>query len=161
MGDVEIKTDYGYLNEEMCKKCQGRCCKFLPGAYFPEDFGITNSKEFLEIVHGLIKKGKYAIDWWEGYEDYKHGYFIRPATKGKEGIIFDPAWGGGEPCVFLTDNGCSLKLEDRPTGCRMLEPKSEENGKCICHSGSKKGAADAWWKYYLCFEEVREEINNE
>lgn len=99
-----------------------------------------------------FRSGKYAIDWREG-DPRKNGgglrktYFIRPATKNSR-ELFDSIWGG--ECVLLTPSGCSLAPAERPSGCRLLEPKA--NGECYSHMGGmtdddKRIAAVRWMKY--------------
>ena len=137
----------GYVNYELCKKCGGKCCQELPGCCLPEDFDNDENK-----VKAALKSGNYAIDWWEGDEPL---YFVRPATKlGKEKeCLFDPSWGG--ECIFFTqDIGCALPYEQRPSGCRLLEPV--ESGKCISHGAGKWEAALAWKGYHEMFEHLRD-----
>ena len=133
-----------FLNVEMCKKCGGKCCKQMPGSAYPEDFKKPLSKSLLKA----FESGNWAIDWWESdprnkKEDLDKAYYIRPRTKDNNNL-FDPSWGG--ECIFLNNNSCILKPEERPQSCRLLEPK--ENGdNCICHGKSKQGAAIAWLPY--------------
>ncbi|MDD5013825.1 MAG: YkgJ family cysteine cluster protein [Atribacterota bacterium] len=132
----------GYYNEELCKKCKGKCCKGLPGEYSPEDIErIFPAKNLKLSVEMALKTKKIAIDWWE---DDKPLYFLRPATKGNEGKIYDPSWGG--ECVFLKKTGCSLPKEERPEVCRLLEPRAEED-KCVSHyKENPKYAMGLLWK---------------
>jgi len=131
-----------YTNKELCSKCNGKCCKKLPGAMSPEDIGISNSKseqEICEIILEYLETFKYAIDWWE---DDINIYYMRPATKRHEDEIFDPSWGG--ECVFFADGeGCSLSEHTRPLNCKMLEPRED---KCISHI-RKKDIIDMWVPY--------------
>jgi Fe-S-cluster containining protein len=146
----------GYINEEMCKKCGGKCCSLCPGANFPEDFGLPENKEFLIE---LLKSGNYCIDWWEGSpvdgKEMDRAYFVRPNYKGyKE--LYHPDW-GGKPCTFWNiNNGCELKFEDRPHNCRYVEPHPEGFGKCVVHDGSKKEAAIQWLPYNDLLENIEE-----
>ena len=103
----------------------------------------------MTLLKKAINSGLYTIDWWEGdprenMNVYDRGYFVRPATKDKQGKLYDPTWGGG--CIFLTNKGCKLEYENRPKECRLLEPRPDN--KCISHSKGKHGAALAWLKYY-------------
>lgn len=145
-----------FENPELCKKCGGSCCKFMPGANFPEDFNLP-SKEKLEIA---LKSGLYTIDWWEGdprpnKNKLSRGYFIRPAIKGKEGKTTDPTWGG--VCTFLSRTGCKLSSDERPTNCKMIEPRPEKEG-CILHDKkSKQGSAVAWIPYHKIIKKFIDE----
>lgn len=144
-----------YDNPEICSKCGGQCCKGLPGAAFPEDFGLPDGS----LLRWALETGRWCIDWWEGdprpgKDELHRAYFVRPATKGREGVWFDASWGG--ECTFLTASGCSLLSENRPLNCRMLEPMGE-GARCKCHLGDspKERAAIAWLPYHRIFEEMR------
>ena len=49
-------------NKEMCAKCGGRCCKRMPGANSPKDFGLPNES----LLKQALESGNYAIDCWDG-----------------------------------------------------------------------------------------------
>lgn len=148
------KIEIGFENIALCSKCAGACCKKMPGSNFPEDFELPGGKKLREA----LKSGKYAIDWWEGdprdnKNDLSQAYFIRPATKGAEGKMSDASWGG--ECTFLTGNGCTLTLENRPRECRMLEAKEGNGRNCLMNKGNnKKDAAIAWIKYTEIIEKI-------
>lgn len=127
-----------FINEKICKKCGGKCCKSYPGIALPKDFG-NSKEEILQKLTQALKSGKWTIDW---NDRKKEEYFVRPAVKGKENFIFDHSISG--ECVFLTKSGCKLKYNERPSGCLLLEPKSNE--KCIQHL-SKRQAIEDWSKY--------------
>jgi len=139
-------------NKELCEKCRGECCKTLPGACYPEDFGLPS--DFTKLDTALSSR-RYAIDWWEGdpregKDELPCGYFIRPATKDKIGILHDPSWGG--ECTFLTKTGCELLADNRPLNCKKLEPKKTK--PCLIHNDSgKRQAAIAWIPYHKKLEE--------
>lgn len=127
-----------YINVELCKKCGGKCCKFYPGIAIPSDFGNTK-EEILNNLTEAFKSGLWTIDWLNRKNEE---YFVRPAIKGKEFLIFDHSISG--ECVFLNTNGCKLDESNRPSGCLLLEPRDGE--KCIQHL-SKKEAINQWNKY--------------
>ena len=138
-----------FINKELCSRCGGKCCINMPGNCFPEDFKLYNKDSSLKLLIEALKSEKYCIDWWEGdprknKEEVEKGYYVRPATKDKKGILYDPSWGG--ECVFLTKKGCELFENDRPTMCRMLEPKKD--GKCNLDAKyNKQNSAIAWIPY--------------
>ena len=55
-------------NFEVCRKCGGKCCKFMPCMLFPGEvkkmYGI---KEFTyDNMLEILKKKEVIIDYWEG-----------------------------------------------------------------------------------------------
>lgn len=129
----------GNFAAEICAGC-GACCRRMPGAAFPEDFPT------MESVKEAIDSGRWAVDWWEGdpregHRELDKGLFIRPATKGSEGLRRDPSWGG--ECTFLTEQGCELTVNRRPRECRMLAPNP--TGPCRGDTESDKQAAAVAW----------------
>jgi hypothetical protein len=141
-----------FENKEICAACKGRCCEMMPGACFPEDFSWDSLED-------ALKSGKYCIDWWEGDPRPKgrleQAYFIRPATKGKEGILLDASWGG--ECVFLEKGvGCMLSCDKRPLGCQMLEPIK---GGCNVHGKGKKESCIAWIEHRKVIKKLIDKLD--
>lgn len=137
-------------NSSVCTSCGGACCKGMPGSSHPLDF-----KEItVDVLIEKLKNG-YCFDYWEGkasddpqYED-KTAYYLRPSTTRGLGKIVDASWGGA--CNFLTDKGCPLSFEERPSQCRALVPDPEPDmhaKDCKWLDGySKKDIAVAWLPY--------------
>ena len=154
-----------YINHELCQQCGGACCKRYPGATFPQDI-VNNYGEDIETALVAALRSGFTIDWWEGdlgegypkgwhidYETdiehdaepgYHQAYYIRPRCDTDHDGLYNGTWGG--QCVFLTDEGCKLAAELRPTGCRLLEPQ-EDNSECVAHGGGKLESCKAWWGY--------------
>ncbi len=126
-----------YEKKDACTECGGVCCKKYPGAAMPEDFGMPDTTKLVEA----LRSGKWAIDRWEADTPL---YYVRPAVTSAIGQLFDYSWGG--PCVFLSGTGCKLPPDDRPSGCRLLEP---DVLGCIEHGAGKLEAGEAWQKYDL------------
>ena len=61
-----------YYDYEICKKCGGKCCKALPGAYLPKDI-----KNIFGTVENAIKSGIVSIGWWE---EKVRKHYMRPKT---------------------------------------------------------------------------------
>jgi len=106
-------------NADLCTPCGGKCCKSIPGIYWPEDFG-SDRDEVIANVRAAIATGKTTLDYWESVTS-DDMYYPRPAVKGMEGASVDPSEGG--ECTHLTATGCALTWTQRPTQCRALEPK--------------------------------------
>ncbi|MBT1247377.1 MULTISPECIES: hypothetical protein [unclassified Thermosipho (in: thermotogales)] len=126
-----------YINFEICSKCKGKCCKNYPGLALPNDFGNTKEEIYKNLIDAF-KSGNWCIDW-----EKKEEYFVRPSIKGKEFQVFDHSISG--ECTFLTERGCKLTKEKRPSGCLLLEPK--ENEKCVQHLKKQK-VMNEWKKFH-------------
>ncbi len=135
------------VQPNVCSPCGGKCCKHMPGEYMPDDF--AESDMIARISEGL-KSGTMSIDWWEGDPEgdlgVREAYYLRPSVKRYENFIFHGAWGGAE-CSQLTENGCNLSFEDRPSGCKALVPGHNGYG-CTTASGFGKRAAVIAWKQH-------------
>lgn len=143
-----------YIDAEVCKMCGGQCCKRLAGCYLPGDFGDPPSKRI--ITRGFTER-MLAIDWWEGgVKGNERGLFLRPAHVGVKKLR-DPSWGG--VCVFLSANGCTLPYDDRPSGCKMLEPVPDP-GHCKVHGAGKEEAALAWGPFVDTILECERKARN-
>jgi len=136
-----------YLNNDMCRKCGGGCCRTYPGCCMPQDF-----KDEAAVLEA-IRSGRYCIDWWEqgipGNFDSERAYLLRPSIKGCEGQLLHRQLQIGE-CTFLGQDGCELTLEERPSGCLLLEPQA--NGRCIAHGAGRYEAATEWFKCKYLYE---------
>ncbi len=147
------------LNNEssLCAEC-GRCCTKYAGMCWPDDVKPLT----LEKIVAMLKTGYYSIDWWEGdpREDGELGcvYMLRPAHTNRPPGMLDPSWFG--TCRFLSEGGCSLPFEDRPTQCRALIPMQTAGGDCEYVEGhdGKEAAALAWIPHQKLMEQVVHEV---
>ena len=149
-----------YSNPEICAKCGGKCCKRLPGFFYPQQLGETDEEVQIKLTE-MLKTGRYSIDRWEGdpcdheWDDpnqVPYVFMIRPRGLGKE--IFDDPFCEETICLFLGPKGCELAESDRPMNCQLLEPRSDEN--CIEHHQmgrhGKHEAAMLWRPYRDIFD---------
>ena len=103
----------GYRETAMCIRCKGECCRLQPGYCLPSDFGSEAA------VRTAVTSGKYTIILL--LDSHIMARVVRPHHK-------EPDRKAG--CVFLRDDGCELAWEERPYGCRMLQPREEDGGHC-------------------------------
>ena len=109
------------INDELCKKCQGRCCKQCGCAYFPEDFSFKLTFENLKTE---IDKGVIAIDaMFFGNSIYKQldnpVYYLRVRNTTDSTPIGINNMG---TCKCLQENACSFSLDERPSGVKYFIP---------------------------------------
>ena len=117
----------GYTETEMCVQCKGECCLRQPGHCLPSEF---TSKE---AVRAAVGSGRYAIILL--LDENTRARIIRPQYKDREHKT---------GCTFHQENGCELKPEDRPYGCRMLKPRVQNGGHCEPQGISIEEAAKMW-----------------
>lgn len=138
-GKREIKKNYDKArntNSELCKKCGGMCCKKCGCHFSPEDFKDTSFNTLKEE----IQKGYISIDWVDGEMVLRDGgvYILRARNVGMP--IVDVSHNRSSCILWDEKNGCKLSYEERPTGGKLLIPKTAYN------SFSKKTE-------YMCHEE--------
>lgn len=124
-----------YPPTEACAACKGECCRHMACHYAPSDFPDLS----FDGLKQEIEKGRISIDWWEGNP---RAYFLRARHVGEP--VVKGSWGGR--CVNLTDTGCSLSWEERPTGGKALKPHSDPDGICTT-SYSKEKCKNDWKKH--------------
>lgn len=96
-----------HLRPDLCTQCGGACCKTLPGATLPFQFG-NNSEDIRKNVKAALLTEKYIIDGQAG--QFKDRFWtLRPAKR-------------NGACVFLDSSGCTLSVEQRPAACLALIP---------------------------------------
>lgn len=137
----------GFLSDNICAECKGRCCKAMGCSLAPEDMlRALGSREMTrENVEYLLQNGQFAIDSFHMGE--RAFYYLRMKHKCFTFIGVDAM---GE-CIALSDSGCSLAFEDRPKGGRMLEGR--EGGGCVQHYTQEMMIAD-WEPYQAMLKSI-------
>lgn len=154
-----VQPEHQY-ESPLCAPCGGSCCKRMPGTTHPSQWGETED-EMVANLASAFASGMWAVDWWDGDPrpdapspfDANGDWFDNPARLDRAEYVRPamgsphrfpvehPAWGHDGPCVFLADAGCKLTHDERPLGCRALEPGEPE---CKPHDGGKAGGALVW-----------------
>lgn len=140
----------GFLTDNICAQCRGRCCKTMGCSLEPEDMirALKGGAVTRENLEQLLQNGQFAIDSFQiGGRAF---YYLRMKHKCFTFIGVDAM---GE-CISLTDEGCGLLFEDRPKGGRMLEGK--ENGGCVQHYTQEMMIAD-WGPWQDMLKEIWDE----
>ena len=118
-----IKKDYSIsknVNTEICSKCGGKCCKRCGCHFSPDDFQEIS----FDFLKNELEKGYISIDYVDGEMIYREFgvYILR--VRNQDAPIVDLGY-KRSPCVLLTEKGCKLDYEHRPTGGKLLIPSSE------------------------------------
>ena len=135
-----------YIDYEMCKKWGGVCCKQNGCVYMPKDF---ESMEFSYLKNEL-EKGKISISG-QVIKLFKNMWTYIPylRARNKDANIVDLITNGG-PCINLTETGCSLSEEKRPTFGLLVKP-TKIGGPC---EKVNSDSADDWLDYSEVLEEL-------
>lgn len=119
----KIKKDYDIsknVNSQICSECGGQCCKRCGCQFSPDDFEEIS----FDFLKKEIEKGYISIENMPGkiLEQRESIYILRTRNQGA-GVV-DTCY-EDTPCVLLTENGCKLDYEHRPTGARLLVPSKK------------------------------------
>ena len=121
-----IKKDYNIsknVNIEICSQCGGQCCKQCGCHFSPDDFEEIS----FEFLKKEIEKGYISIDYVDGEMIYQSiGVYILRA-RNKDAPVVDTGL-RRSACILLTEEGCKLDYEHRPTGGKLLIPSNEFSG---------------------------------
>lgn len=133
-------------NPEICAECGGECCKRCGCEYSPDDF----SEISFDFLKKEIEKGYISIDNIPGDVLYQREsiYILRTRNKGAK--ILDTCY-EDTPCMLLTEKGCMLDYEHRPTGVKLLVPSRKRElftRKKKCYSSYTIADCCFEWKKY-------------
>lgn len=126
-------------NQELCSKCQGRCCKETGCFYMPEDF---EKIEFTYLKNQIAKRRYISIAVITqvlGMPIPNPILYLKIRNEGAD--ICDISTKG--QCMLLTPEGCKLSFKNRPSGGKALIPT---NG--WCHSKLTPVDVMQGWKPY-------------
>lgn len=132
-------TEKDCCNKALCSRCKGRCCKETGCFFMPEDF------ERIEVryLKNEVDKGYISISAALsifGIPLPKPILYLKIRNKGAS--ICDLSECG--ECMLLTDKGCELSFEKRPSGGKGLIPR--ENNACYSVF-SKTDILQSWKPY--------------
>lgn len=138
-----IKKDYNILRDvdyKVCAECGGKCCKKCGCHFSPDDFKDIS----FEFLKREMEKGYISIDYVDGEMILEPLgiYILRVRNKGYP--IVDTGYQRGTQCILLTEKGCKLDYEHRPTGGRLLIPSKNKE----CHSNYGVEDCCHEWKPY-------------
>lgn len=129
-----IKKDYDNpenLNPSVCAECGGVCCKACGCHFSPDDFKDVS----FDGLKKEIEKGYISIDYVDGEIVWSSiGIYILRA-RNQDSPIVDTGFRNRKPCILLTENGCKLDYEKRPTGGKLLIPNTISS---FCHETTCK-----------------------
>lgn len=106
------------VNSKLCAECGGECCKCCGCHFSPDDFTDIS----FETLKREIQKGYISIDYVDGERILRSTgvYILR--VRNKERPIVDTGYVRKSGCILLTEKGCKLDYEHRPSGGRLLIP---------------------------------------
>ena len=127
---------------DVCAECGGLCCKTCGCEYSPEDF---DDLSFMGLK-SIIDQGYISIIKIPGtmYNLGNDTYILRIRNKNENVVSSGLPNTTKDGCSLLTDTGCMLSYEKRPTGGKMLLPKL--NNQCEKRYGHYECSRE--WSYY-------------
>ena len=117
----------GYRETEICVICKGSCCRKQSGHCLPSEFGSAKA------VRNAVTSGQYGI--FLLVDENIIARIVRPQYR----ELFRKTG-----CVFHHADGCELRFEDRPYGCRMLRPRDRDGEHCKPEGITIVEAAEMW-----------------
>ena len=123
-----IRSCKSCINDEICSKCGGNCCKNEPCILSPDEFLRLND---ITYMSNILDMGLLSIAPLTLRQDV---FGIR--VRGK--FDFDTVVTGycmhSNSCILHTKKGCLLGKTFRPTEGLMLMPEENRNGQRTCSS---------------------------
>ncbi len=136
--NLELKVEK-VENSSMCGGvCNGYCCRSVPCSYFPADFGETPT---VESIAEKIRAGLATLLRVEGCSNRIMTAKIlnRPEVDIVDWDEFDANEGRMSwlrECALLGDRGCTLGLDERPSGGAHYVPQFV-HGTRQCYTGPR------------------------
>ena len=116
-------------NLSICSLCKGKCCKRSPGMFSPDQ--VKKELESIEQSRSIPEGFRVSTRFGRGLS-YYHG--LAPDTSDTTG------W-----CINLTESGCRLSWEERPTECKILIPQPDT--KCLSDLDGLSELIEVWKPY--------------
>lgn len=115
-----------YIDYDMCKECGGQCCKENGCVYLPQDF----DKLDFNSLRDQIEKGYISISGQPitGFLKDAWTFLLYLRARNRDADVVDLITYGG-PCKLLTEVGCSLTEEERPSLGLLVKP-TKIGGPC-------------------------------
>lgn len=125
-----VKKDYDIskkVKASVCDECGGACCKAGGCCFSPDDFKDTS----FEGLKKVIKKGYISIDYVDRDKIQSNigVYILRIRNQGAP-IVDIGGYKRSTQCILLTEEGCKLDYEHRPTQWKLLIPNTISS---FCH----------------------------
>lgn len=118
----EIIERYAYFANSGCKECGGKCCKEMPCSFAPWDFLTLNDETYIRRIleTGVLTIADFTYTNYTYTKFSKNYYYIlRPSCCDEKNRVVgnnsNRVFEGNSRCVFLSENGCMLEPEFRPT----------------------------------------------
>lgn len=138
---------------ELCRKCDGACCKSFPCAFSSDDFIDIND---LDYMKNIMDTGLFVIDNYIVFPAMKDRiYFIRSrGIKDEDLYIYDRAASDNE-CIFHNIDGCLLDFYTRPSEGALLVPNKNKYGLGVCSNHYSLSKLKEDW---LAHQDVMKEL---
>lgn len=147
--DIPMILGMQVINEKLCAKCGGKCCKNAPCHYAPSDFEDLSFEGLKKVIDAkgyisIVKIPIFEYDYYKEFSDQTYFYILRIKRIGDPCAFKMEKKPLPRLCSLWTKKGCKLCFEDRPTGAKHLVPR--ENMRCLQLYSLEKCICD--WKPY-------------
>jgi len=113
-------SDPKNVNAQICAECGGECCKRCGCHFSPDDFEEIS----FDFLKKEIEKGYITITFFSAENLHRDiGAYILRVRNQNTPIVYSGT--KESPCILLTENGCKLSYEDRPSGGKLLIPEKK------------------------------------
>lgn len=161
----KIEKKYDILknvNTKICSECKGLCCKNCGCHFSPDDFEEIS----FEYLKKELEKGYISIDFVdEEFTIAPFGiYILRIRNQGAP--IVDTFRMSNSPCILLSQTGCMLSYNKRPSGGKLLIPSNEfsfylgEKIRNCMQTYPISDCCEEWKPYQKILKELRDYFNN-
>ncbi len=129
-------------NAELCAQCGGKCCKRCGCAFSPDDFEDLS----FEALKTEIEKGYITIEVVDGDQFYIAGFVLMLRVRNVGGLVYENRLYNRPrgQCILLTEHGCKLDWDHRPSGGKLLIPG--EGGNCQSRYSTERALRE-WEKH--------------
>lgn len=114
---------------DICRECGGMCCKKSGCDYWVSDFQDLSYKGILKILSSGNVSIVATLDFITIHGSLVTEPLLYLRARNSDKDVIDLV-SYKTRCSLLTDTGCSIPYEQRPSGGKNLKPSREEDGPC-------------------------------
>ena len=138
-------------DNDLCKLCDGGCCKHFPCAFLPDDFVDVDDFNYMKTI---LDTGFFVIDRFYHYPSKKVVYYIRSRGVLDKDIILKKSV-YYNTCLLLEENGCIFDFYTRPSIGALVKPKRDGIFTACSLQYTDEQIGDDWLKHQKILLKLR------